>query len=144
MRRILLIALLGVLLATSVADARAPSAPRLQSPGNGMSAQALPTFTWGAVAKATAYQFQLAADPRFGAIVASQLGRGSMETTNLAATLEKAVPNGTYYWRVRTISGKTSGPWSAARRLVKSWSAAPQLLAPNGNAVDWPAQPLVF
>jgi hypothetical protein len=144
MRRILLLALLGILIATGVADARVPRAPRLQSPGYGISVQALPTFTWGSVAKATAYQFQLAADPRFGAIVANQLGKGSIETTNLAATLEKTVPNGTYYWRVRTISGKTSGPWSAARRLVKSWSAAPQLVGPNGNAVDWPAQPLVF
>jgi hypothetical protein len=144
MRRIFLPALLGMLVATGVADARVPSAPRLQSPASGVSLEALPTFTWAAVAKATAYQFQLAADLHFGAIVASQLGKGSIETTDIAATPEKAVPNGTYYWRVRTISGKTSGPWSATRTLVKAWSATPQLLGPNGNTVNWPTQPLVF
>jgi hypothetical protein len=144
MRRILLIALAGLLISAETASARAPNAPALQGPANGATVQSLPTFTWRAVSKATAYQFQLAADTRFGSIVQSQLGKGSIETTNTAASLEKAVPNGTYYWRVRTVSGKSSGPWSRPRRLVKAWSAAPQLLGPNASTIDWPAQPLVF
>jgi hypothetical protein len=144
MRRLILVALLGILTTTGVADARGLRAPSLQSPRNGVSVQALPTFEWAAVTKATAYQFQLAADPHFGAIVQSGFGKGSIETSNTAATLEKAVPDGTYYWRVRSIAGKSSGPWSPPRKLVKAWTSPPQPLGPNGTTVSWPAQPLVF
>ena len=116
--------------------------PSLQRPGNGAKVQSLPTFEWAAVAKATAYQFQLSADKRFASVVQSFAHKGSIETPNTAATLDKAVPNGAYYWRVRAVSSKnSSGPWSSMRKLTKSWTSAPQLLQPtSGDA----SQPLVF
>jgi hypothetical protein len=120
-------------------------APSLQSPSNGASVQALPTFTWATVAKATAYQFQLSADKRFGSVIQSFAHKGAIETPNTAATIDKAVPDDTYYWRVRAVSrSNTSGPWSAARRLVKKWIATPHSLNPSGTTIAWPAQPLVF
>jgi hypothetical protein len=126
----------------SVVKSGALRRPSLQRPGNGAKVQALPTFEWAAVPKATAYQFQLSADKRFASVVQSFVHKGSIETPNTAATLDKAVPNGAYYWRVRAVSSKnSSGPWSAARKLTKSWTSAPQLLQPtSGDA----SQPLVF
>jgi protein-S-isoprenylcysteine O-methyltransferase Ste14 len=121
-------------------------APALQSPAADASLQGLPAFEWGAVAHSASYQFQLAADPRFGAIVGTGFfGNGSIETHNTAATLDTTVPDGVYWWRVRAVTRTNSaGPWSAVRRLVKAWTSAPQLYGPNATTVDWPSQPLVF
>src|SRR5262245_29507927 len=56
-------------------------APALQSPADNASVQSLPAFEWGTVAHAVTYQFQLAADASFSAIVQSGLpGSGSIET----------------------------------------------------------------
>jgi hypothetical protein len=126
--------------------------PALQSPGNGARVQALPTFGWNAVAKATAYQFQLSADKRFRSQVKGAGGgaSGTIETPNTAATIDKAVPDGTYYWRVRAVAGKatagkqSAGRWSPTRKLTKLWTSAPQLGEPIGTALSWPSQPLVF
>jgi hypothetical protein len=117
-------------------------APSLQRPRNGASVPSLPSFTWAAVAKATAYQFQLSADRHFASVVQSFVHKGSIETHNTAATLDKAVPDGVYYWRVRAVSSKnSSGPWSSARKLTKRWTSAPNLLSPiSGTA----SQPTVF
>jgi hypothetical protein len=120
-------------------------APSLQSPRNGASVQALPTFAWAKVTKATEYQFQLSADKRFASVIQSFGHKGSIETPNTAATIDKAVPDGKYYWRVRAVSSNNaSGPWSATRRIEKAWHRAPQLLGPSETTVAWPTQPLVF
>jgi hypothetical protein len=125
-----------------VTRARGLRTPSLQSPRNGASVQTLPTFEWAAVAKATAYQFQLSADKRFASVVQSFVHKGSIETPNTAVTLDKAIPNGVYYWRVRAVSSKTgSGSWSSPRKLSKSWTTAPQLVEPTSGTAS---QPLVF
>jgi hypothetical protein len=120
--------------------------PGLQSPANDASAQSLPTFEWAPVAHAASYQFELAADPRFGSLVQRTLfGQGSLQTHNTAATLDKAVPDGAYWWRVRALTAKGSaGAWSPARRVVKAWTAAPQIVGGDGAAVSWPTTPLVL
>jgi hypothetical protein len=117
-------------------------APSLQSPRDGASVPSLPSFTWASVARATAYQFQLSADRHFASVIQSFVHKGAIETPNTAATLDKAVPDGVYYWRVRAVSSKnSSGPWSGTRKLTKSWTSAPQLASPiSGTA----SQPLVF
>lgn len=123
------------------ASAAVIARPALQSPANHASVQSLPTFAWRSVRRAASYQFQLAADAHFGAIVF----QGSFATFNTAATLSQAVPDGTYYWRARGITAKdAAGSWSRVRVLRKAWSAAPQLLGPNGTTVNWPSAPLVF
>jgi protein-S-isoprenylcysteine O-methyltransferase Ste14 len=130
----------------SVPVANGLRSPSLQHPANNLSTQSMPAFEWKAVAHAASYQFQLSADPRFASIVQSSfLHRGSLATYNTAATVEKAVPDGVYYWRVRALTAKgAAGRWSASRRLVKAWTSAPQLLGPDGTTVNWPQQPLVF
>jgi hypothetical protein len=128
--------------ASPSAWARGLGQPALQTPGNNASVQSLPTFEWASVPRATTYQFEFAADSHFGAIVS----HGSFETHNTAATLDTAMPDGMYYWRVRAITAQdTGGPWSRVRRLVKRWTSAPTGLSPNGGAtINWPTQPLVL
>jgi protein-S-isoprenylcysteine O-methyltransferase Ste14 len=120
--------------------------PTLQRPANDLGVQEMPAFEWSAVAHAASYQFQLSADPRFASVVQSSfVRRGSLATYNTAATIEKTVPDGVYYWRVRALTAKgAAGPWSSSRRLVKAWTSTPQLLGPDATTVDWPQQPLVF
>jgi hypothetical protein len=136
----------ALILGTAGASARGLTAPPLQTPANGASLQQMPALTWGAVNGASTYQYELAADPRFGAIaLGSGTGKGSSRTHNTSAALDQDIPDGTYYWRVRGFTSKDSaGPWSAVRRVTKAWTAAPTLIAPNALGVQWPADPLLL
>jgi hypothetical protein len=121
----------------------AAGTPRAVTPAAGKRVQSLPFFGWTAVRGADHYEFELAADSGFNSPVLGSAGQ--FTTKNTRATVSKTLPNGTYWWRVRAITASGSvGPWSAARKLVKAWRAAPNLLAPtNGSKVAYPS-PLVF
>lgn len=123
------------------------AAPGLFTPANGAHVEQVPTLTWSAVSGAAEYEYQVAADPHFDSIVlGTGTGKGAASTYNLAATLEKSVTDGTYYWRVRALTAsKEPGPWSSTRSLTKTWSEAPQLLGPGeGTAITWPSVPLIL
>lgn len=121
------------------------AAPRLISPTDGASVESMPTFEWSAVSKAHAYQVQISADPRFGSVVQTGITRGSISTFDTAVAVDRAMPDGVYYWRVRAVSAKdATGPWSGARRITKAWTATPRLNGPDGITVSWPTQPVVF
>ena len=149
-----LVAALAVFAAS--ADAREPkvaftraqagiATPTPVAPSNGLVVDALPAFSWAAVAKAYRYEFQLAADSGMNSPV---LGRGEDQftTRNTRATLKKTIPNGTYWWRVRALqeNGTPSG-WTAPRAIVKSWTSAPALQSPaHGAIMVHPTHPLVL
>jgi hypothetical protein len=137
----LTIALAGVALVIPATAAAAPGRPTLVAPEADASVQGVPAFTWNRVKRADRYEFQLAADPSFGSIVT----RGSFQTRNTAASIDKSLADGTYYWRVRAINLKgDAGRW-ARRSITKGWTARPELLAPaNGAGVPFPATPLVL
>jgi len=139
--RKLIIALSGAALLVPSAASAAPGRPTLVTPAADAAVQGVPAFTWNRVKRADRYEFQLAADTRFGSIV----DRGSFQTRNTAATIDESLADGTYYWRVRAINAKgTAGLW-AERSITKSWSARPRLLAPASEAkVPFPATPLVL
>jgi hypothetical protein len=122
--------------------ARALRSPRLLAPADGATVNAAPAFTWRRVRRAAEYEFQLSDDARFRSLLA----RGSIETLNTAATLEKSLPEGDYHWRVRGISASGSaGRWSRARSLSKRWSSRPTLVTPaSGANVEYPGTPLVL
>jgi hypothetical protein len=123
---------------TAVAANRLPS-PSLQTPSPSASVQSVPAFEWARVHRASEYQFELAADRHFGSIV------WEMDIHNTAATPDKALANGTYFWRVRAFSSTdNAGPWSPVRTLIKRWTIAPRLLGSNGSLINWPSQPLVL
>jgi hypothetical protein len=147
---IALAALLAVFAAA--ADARQPTlaaaglaTPTAVAPANGLVVDALPAFSWAAVANADRYEFQLAADAGMNSPV---LGRGDDQftTRNTRATLKKTVPNGTYWWRVRALrTNGTPSPWSPPRALVKSWTSTPALQSPaHGATMVHPTHPLVL
>lgn len=121
-------------------------APVVEKPAAGASVQSLPVFAWGTVPGAAQYEFQIAADPQFGSIVlGTGFGKRSFRTHSTAATIDTAVADGTYYWRVRAITAKDKvGRWSATRTLVKAWKTAPALGLADGLGVSWPSTPLVL
>lgn len=137
--------LLGLL--TSGSAHAALRAPALQSPAASASVEALPSFTWRAVKGAAEYEFQLSDDARFNSIVLGRgEGKGSQKTRNTAATLDKSVPDGNYFWRVRAITAKSRvGKWSKPRSFTKDWKSAPMLQGPaDEHAVQWPSAPLML
>ncbi|UTI65906.1 hypothetical protein NBH00_06755 [Paraconexibacter antarcticus] len=129
--------------AAAAATLRAPAA---QTPAPDAQVQTPPVFSWGAVPRAAQYEFQLAADDQFSSIVlGSGFGKGDFRTHSTAATLDTAIPDGTYYWRVRAISASDKvGRWSSTRTLVKAWSTAPVLGLSDGIGVAWPSTPLLL
>lgn len=132
--------LVAFAVAGPTADAAPMRAPSLEAPGSGAAVQASPTFTWGAVAKADKYEFQLSADRQFGSVLVP------VTTKATAATLPGTLIDGSYYWRVRAVSvtGK-AGRWSSTRELVKRWSTRAQLLSPTTDfGAVWPTSPLVL
>ena len=80
-----------------------PPVPTLVGPADGAAGETLPAFAWSPVTGADRYEFQIAADAGFNAPV---LGAGSdqFQTRNTRATLKSTVPNGRYWWRVRSVS----------------------------------------
>lgn len=137
-------ALLALSLAGAV-EAGGVAAPRPAGPPSGAANPELPPFVWRASRGADSYEFQIAADRGFNSSIPG-LRSTRFDTSNTRATISTAVPNGTYWWRVRAVtkSGQVSG-WSAPRSVRKAWTAAPQLRGPvNGARVSFPAQPLTL
>jgi hypothetical protein len=126
-------------------DARVRRAPALASPVDDAVVDAVPAFSWKPVKGAAKYEFQLAADRDFGSIVLGQR-RGSFQALNTFATVDKTLPDGSYYWRARAIDKHDdAGRWSRVRSLTKSWTTRPSLLGPgNGASIVYPRVPLVL
>lgn len=132
-----------LLVMSAVADARL-GVPRLQSPASRATVQSLPAFTWGSVRGAASYQFEFSASRNFSSSV-SGFSSNPMSLSNTAISNDSTIPNGTYYWRARAVSAKdVPGRWTAIRKLVKRWNAAPVLNSPVGTTINWPTSPLIF
>ena len=126
-------------------EAGGVAAPRPAGPPSGAANAELPPFVWRASKGAESYEFQIAADRGFNSSIRG-LRNTRLDTSNTRATITTAVPNGTYWWRVRAVtkSGQVSG-WSSARSVRKAWTAAPKLRGPvNGARVSFPSQPLTL
>lgn len=90
------------------------AAPVLAAPAKGSSTyNAVPTFSWNALANATSYQIQIDNSSSFGS---PEFSGGTSETSisNYGFTA-----TGTYYWRVRGVDAEGStGAWSSVWTLV--------------------------
>jgi hypothetical protein len=116
-------------------------APVLVSPGSFEITTAqnfpplgIPTFAWKPVSEAVVYYLQINSDPSF--TLPNLL---EIHTTNLQFTPTEAdaLPDGTYYWRVRVEEPLPGSIFSEAYQFIKSWAIpqnAPLLIAPNDNA----------
>ena len=123
-------ALLALSLAGAV-EAGGVATPRPAGPPSGAANPELPPFVWRASKGADSYEFQIAADRGFNSSVRG-LRNNRFDTANTRATITTAVPNGTYWWRVRAVtkSGQVSG-WSTPRSVRKAWTAAPTASRPR-------------
>ncbi len=141
---IVLAALVALTLAGAV-EAGGVAAPRPSGPPSGAANPELPPFVWRASRGADSYEFQIAADRGFNSTIPG-LRKTRLDTSNTRVTITTAVPNGTYWWRVRALTdkGQVSG-WSKPRSVRKAWTAAPQLRGPvKGARVSFPSQPLTL
>jgi hypothetical protein len=96
-------------------------------PGALVNTDSLPVFTWGPVRGADHYEFSMAADKGFNSTVAG----GKISTRNTAATLPTSLINGTYYWRVRSVT-KDNKPssWTKTRTLALKWAPVMNVVGP--------------
>jgi hypothetical protein len=128
----------------ALADASTSRVKRtdVTSPADGATVASAPSFAWKRVAGAARYEFQLSADPAFESIVGN--GTGSFKTVNTYATVDKAVAEGDYFWRVRAIDTRDrAGRWSPVRSIVKRWTV--QMTSPPDNSrIEYPANPIVL
>jgi Leucine-rich repeat (LRR) protein len=90
------------------------AAPVLTAPAKGSSTyNAVPTFSWNALANATSYQIQIDNSSTFGS---PEFSGG---TSNTSISNYGFTATGTYYWRVRGVDADgATGAWSAAWTLV--------------------------
>src|SRR5919197_6774595 len=65
-------------------------------------------------------------------------------TRNTRATLKKTIPNGTYYWHVRSVTAEGAvSAWSSTRSFRKAWTASAVLQSPaSGGTLVFPTNPL--
>jgi len=92
-------------------------------------------FSWSAVPGAATYRFEIATDPALTSIVYS------VETAQTHHTPLVRLGNNIYYWRVTPIDYRDhAGAASPIWQFTFSWSAAPQLLAPE-HAAELPFVP---
>jgi hypothetical protein len=133
------LAALLTLALTGAVEAGPVAAPQPSGPPSGAANPELPPFAWRAARGAQSYEFQIAADRGFNSSVRG-LRNNRFDTSNTRATITTAVPNGTYWWRVRAVTktGQVSA-WSKPRSVRKAWTAAPKLRGPvNGARVSFP------
>lgn len=86
--------------------------PTLTSPANGATVQnVVPAFQWTTMNGATSYEIQFANNSGFSA---------GVQTIGVSAPpySPNGLTDGTYYWRVRALTGSAAGDWSASRRFV--------------------------
>lgn len=85
-------------------------APTLTGPPNGFYNNSNITFTWNAVDGASQYEFQLDDTSDFSSTT------NATNTTATSIRTGLTLTDGLYYWRVRAISGiTTGGEWSVVR-----------------------------
>jgi hypothetical protein len=144
-RKILAAAFAAVLMLSAGPARAALSRPTQTAPAEGAVSQFLPAFAWTSASGADKYEFQIAADPGMNSPVLGD-GKDDFLTHNTRATLVKTVPNGTYWWRVRSVAadGSVSG-WTPPRSFTKSWTLQPALQTPgDGQTLSFPATPVVL
>jgi hypothetical protein len=128
----------------AVAGATTPrlARPSLTAPAEGATVAFAPSFAWKRVAGAARYEFQASADPAFESIVGN--GTGSFKTVNTFATVDRALAEGDYFWRVRAIDKRDrAGRWSPVRSFLKRWTV--QMTSPPDNSqIEYPATPILL
>jgi hypothetical protein len=83
-------------------------------------------MSWNIVPEATSYSVQLATDSNFTNIV-------NTVSVSIGTSTQYWSGSGTYYWRVRGVTGMDNGIWSVVRQFTIEALPAPNLVAPADN-----------
>lgn len=117
---------------TLTIDATPPAAPALTSPANGaFTNDTTPDLTWTDVEATATYEVQVDNDPAFGSV--------DRQASGLADpwwTVAPALPEGTWYWRVRATDAATNvGNWSSVRTFTVDVTppSVPSVVSPTGG-----------
>ncbi|MBL7992060.1 MAG: T9SS type A sorting domain-containing protein, partial [Candidatus Kapabacteria bacterium] len=103
-----------------------PTVPTLLLPAEGSVSPLAATFAWTAVPNAAQYVIEVSPQRSFEAISLRQTLAGTRTTTQLQN-------NAQYFWRVRTLTGGTTGTWSNIGTFLTSATAATLTLAAIPN-----------
>lgn len=146
LRALALLSITGAALVFAPAGYATLVAPVASSPCSGNSVDRLGAFSWNAVTGADHYEFQIAGDAGF---TSPPLGSGldDFTTKNTRASLVKTLPNGAYYWRVRSVSASVpavNSAWSATCSFQMAWTDTPNPQNPaNGATISYPTPLLI-
>jgi hypothetical protein len=144
-RKLLAAAFAAIAFITAGPARGAVGRPAQTAPASGAVVQLVPAFAWTPVKGADKYEFQISADAGMNSPVLGT-GKDDFFTRNTRATLQTAIPNGTYWWRVRATNavGQTSA-WTQPRPFRKLWNLRPAVKSPAaGAALSFPAHPVVL
>jgi hypothetical protein len=124
----------AVLFAPAVAQAKL-AAPKATAPKVGTTVSTMPALIWNPVKGAQQYEVQIASDAGFNPALVD------VTTQNLRFVNGKTLPNGAYFWRVRSVDANNdSSKWSGVRKFTKKWNAVAALLTPASlSAVAYPS-----
>ena len=86
-----------------------------------------PTFSWSSGSTEPAYEIQISIDPSFVQIVESAKIEKSKDEIIQYTAQNQLIPDGWYYWRVRTIKGDGNfGGWSIMQKFGVDTSPPPR------------------
>ena len=124
-RRLLAAAFAAIAMLTAGPARGAINPPTQTAPANGATLEFLPSFAWTPVPDAAKYEFQISADAGMNSGVLGG-GKDDFFTKNTRGTLVQTVPNGTYYWRVRSVAVNGAiSTWSPVHSFTKLWDSSP-------------------
>ena len=123
----------GLLLVPAVAQAK-PATPKATAPAVNATVSTMPSLTWNKAKGATSYEVQIASDSGFNPALVD------VTTPNLRFVHSTMLPNGAYFWRVRSLDATGgSSKWSKVRKFTKKWTAATALATPATlSAIAYP------
>jgi len=105
-----------------------PEPPLVSAPADRGKVRVAPVeFSWANVGTDAKYRMQIARDAAFADVVYT-----SPDTTDTRLTAPATLALGDYFWRIRTIEGQDTGPWSD----VRSFHLLPPPPAPEPPQMD--------
>jgi hypothetical protein len=133
--RLLALTVAAGLLLTPVTSQAAPARPKATSPGVTANVTTMPILTWNKAARAKTYEVQIASDAGFNPALVD------VTTGNIRYIHTKVLPNGAYFWRLRSLDANGgASKWSSVRKFTKKWAALATLSTPaNLGVISYPS-----
>jgi hypothetical protein len=124
----------GLLLMPAAAQAK-PATPKAIAPAVNVTVSTMPSLTWNKAKAAQSYEVQISSDAGFNPALID------VTTQNLRFINSKTLPNGAYFWRMRSLDAQgDSSKWTKVRKFTKKWTAAATLQTPaNLASIAYPS-----